>query len=129
MAKYILALCMMASTLFAGEHWIIQLPITNLTTNSTATIDTAYPNRGIIRGWYIDVSGSESASFTSTVSAVHSTKGVRTLASGVVATVQNAAITNALSLNMFDEQIRIAIISPANATNTVSVNAVILYEN
>lgn len=127
MAKYIVAFFLMGLTAFAGEHWLVQLPVTEVGTNSTVTITSPSPNKGIVKGWYVDVSGSEAAIFTGTVSAVHSSKGVRTLGTAV-ATVAAPAITNSLSLNLFDEQVRLSVISPATATNTVTVNAVIIYE-
>lgn len=118
---------LVAGSVFAGEHWLIQLPITSVGTNSTVAIDSPFANKGIIKGWYIDVSGSDAASFTGTVSAVHSVKGVRTLGTAV-STVAAPAITNGTSLNLFDEAIRLSIISPATATNSVTVNAVFIYE-
>lgn len=126
MAKYIVAFLLIAGSAMA-EYWLIQLPITDVGTNSTVAVTNSFPNKGVLKGWYIDVSGNESASFTGTVSAVHSSKGVRTLGTAV-ATVAAPAITNALDLNLFDEQIRLSIISPATATNTVTLNAVMIYD-
>jgi hypothetical protein len=119
---------LIAGVAIASEHWIVQLPITTVGTNTTVVIDSPYANKGIVKGWYIDVSGSEAASFTGTVSAVHSSKGVRTLASAQVATVAAPFVTNGLALNLFDEILRLSIVSPATATNSVTVNAVFIYQ-
>ena len=125
MAKYIIALCLMASAAIA-EHWLIQLPITVVGTNTTVNIQNSVENHGDIHGIYIDISGNESAIFTNTLYA-SSSKGDRTLLANVTATAAASFWTN-ITEAIYDETIKLRVISPATATNAVTVNAVLIYE-
>ena len=109
-----------------AEHWLVQLPITTLATNSTATIASSIHNVGVVKGVYVDITGSESAIFTNTLYAT-SDKGDRTLYSAATATVSSSLSTN-LSASLYGESFKLTITSPSTATNSVSVNAVVLYE-